>query len=368
MSLSKILRKISDHLVPLSWLSYAAPYLYYFLLHLRDGEIHFLEWKKTQYFINYLDYGLIKRGLVGNFFVFIPTDFYKYLIVIVHTAIFAGLLKLFSHLTDLARHQESAKTSLIWLRVLFIFSPFFALQAGYDVGRYDLLNLLLLTASINFMQQGRSYLVSLLTVIALLNHEAYLFYGVPLITFLMIDKVLQEKSTQHISHTSKIALTLHVATAAMATMILYLYGNRKQQLDSAIGLGQQAWNRDLLEPSFGATQNQTILLIVVLCSIFMWIATLYMTNRGKPDLLILATLSPLVLFFLGVDYARWCGLLFFVVLMITFYKITSCGWQLNHWSMKALGLVFITPLGPIGIERLFPFWMQLLPLFKRLFA
>ena len=364
----QLLRKISGLLIPLACMSYALPYLYYFLINIRDGDIYFLDWKKTQYFINYFEYGFIKRGLIGNIFVFVPAAQIKYWIVTFHTILFLALLFLFARITDHKKYDRSAWKSLDWLRAFFIFSPFLVLQAGYDVGRYDLLNLLFLMLSMVFVHRGYYYPTLLLTTLGLLNHEAYLFYGVPIVTALMAQKLEITNTSVAGMFRYKLPFILHVVGALLTALLIYAFGNKKQKLDSALGLGQQVWSRDLWEPSLGASTAQTILLGIVLTSIFLWLVALYAVNKKKPDFLILGAVVPLALFFLGVDYARWCGLIFFVTCVITIHKITIEQWRLNHWTLSTLGLLFLLPLGPIGIETLFPFWAQILPILKAILA
>lgn len=368
MFCKQLLRKVSGLLIPLACISYAIPYLYYFLLTIRDGDIYFLDWKKTQYFINYFEYGFIKRGLIGNIFVFVPAAQIKYWIVAFHTILYLGLLFLFARITDHKKYDRSVWESLDWLRAFFIFSPFLALQAGYDAGRYDLLNLLFLVFSMLCIQRGRYYPTFLLTALGLLNHEAYLFYGVPIVTALIAQKLEITKTSVAELFGQKLTFILHVIVALLTTLLIYAFGNKRQQLDSALGLGQQAWSRDLWEPSLGASIEQTILLGLVLTSIYLWLVALYAANKKKPDFLMLSAIAPLALFFLGVDYARWCGLIFFVTFVITIQKVTIEQWRLSHWTLTTLGLLFLLPLGPIGIERLFPFWAQILPILKIIFA
>ena len=179
-----------------------------------------------------------------------------------------------------------------------------ALQVGYDVGPYDLLNLLVLALSMVFVHRGYYYPTLLLTTVGLLNHEAYLFYGVPIVTALMAQKLEITKTSVADMFRYKLPFILHVVGALFTALLIYAFGNKKQKLDSALGLGQQVWSRGLWEPSLGASTAQTILLGLVLTSIFLWLIALYAVNKKKPDFLILGAVVPLTLFFLGVDYAR----------------------------------------------------------------
>lgn len=368
LSINKSFQNISDHFFILSGVAYGLPFIYYLLLTLRDGDIHFLEWKKTQYLVNYFDYGFIKRGLVGNLFILLPTDHIKYYVVLFHTILFFGFIWLIARLTDKNSYPPHTSQSLNAIRVILVLSPFGALQFGYDVGRYDLLNLILLVISIQVIQRQQFLLASVLSVLALLTHEAYLFYGVPLTFALMLQTSHLFKYDHSRFLTLSFNMACHVIFVASTALVLYVFGGRKLALGPDVGLGQQVWNRDLLEPSFGANAAETTTLIAILALIYLWLLAFYRANNGKPDALLLTVLAPTALFFLGWDYARWTGLIFTAGLLIVYYKLTVNKWQFNHWALRYGGLLFLLPLGPIGVERFFPFMIQIFPLFKRLYT
>jgi hypothetical protein len=163
-------------------------------------------------------------------------------------------------------------------------------------------------------------------------------------------------------------MACHVVFVASAALVLYAFGDRKLAIGPDTGLGQQVWNRGLLEPSFGANTAETTILLATLALIYLWLIAFYRVNNGKPDALLLTVLAPTALFFLGLDYARWTGLIFTVGLLIVYYKLTVAKWQFNHWTVRYGGLLFLLPLGPIGVERFFPFMTQIFPLFKRLYT
>ena len=365
---NRALKRISDHFVTFSLLAYLLPFIYYLLLTLRDGDIYFLDWKKTQYLVNYFDYGFIKRGLVGNLFIFIQLEQIKYYIVLFHTSLFILFIWMVARLTDKRSYSECSAQQLDWLRALFVLSPFTALQIGFDIGRYDLLNLTLLVLTIKAIREQKFFLTALLSVLALLTHEAYLFYGLPLVFALTVQKVWVLNADKHALQKTKLTILIYAISLLCVCLLMYLFGSQKKEVSSSAGLGQQVWKRDLLEPSFGATTSEMIILIAILTLIYFWLICFYATNRAKPDTLLLSTLPPLALFFLGVDYARWSGLIFFTALLVVYHKVTVCRWHFNHWLTRSLGLLFFLPMGPIGIERFFPFLAQIFPLFRRFYS
>ena len=365
---NRALKRISDHFATFALLAYLLPFIYYFLLTLRDGDINFLDWKKTQYLVNYFDYGLIKRGLVGNLFILIPLEQIKYYIVLFHASLFVLLTWLIARLTDKRSDAEGTAKQLDWLRALFVLSPFTSLQIGFDIGRYDLLNLILLVLSVKAIQEQKFFLTALMTACALLTHEAYVFYGLPLIFALTVQKVWVLKADTPAFQKTKLTVVIYAISLLCVCILMYLFGSQKKAISSSAGLGQQVWNRDLLEPSFGATMSEMIILIAILALIYVWLISFYATNRAKPDILLLSSVPPLALFFLGVDYARWSALIFITALLIVYHKVTVDRWHFNHWLTRSLGLLFFLPLGPIGIERFFPFLAQIFPLFRRFYS
>ncbi len=57
---------VSRYFLPLSIFSYLVGFAQHLFKAIDRGHFYALDWKITQYHINYIDFGLVKRGLFGT--------------------------------------------------------------------------------------------------------------------------------------------------------------------------------------------------------------------------------------------------------------------------------------------------------------
>ncbi len=373
-----LLQFVSDRFVLLSLVSYAfglALYIYEYLKYKVD-PFRFLEWKLTQYYVNYFEHGFVKRGILGTlsqpFLQLWPNnELLPYVLIIALSGFFAltfftvvsrAIVKLENKLPTSEQHKIQAFRAMIAIGAVG-----FA-QLAYDVGRYDLPNILILMLSIYYILRSQFAPVVLLTMLGILNHEAYIFYGVPLICSVVLSKSFDRNISLRpaqlfITLTAPQSLRAWALILACATLaiIILSQGNPVELSNISAKRGLNAWDRGILEPYVGSSPVETLLVFLILFILYGWLYSFYRWNKRGPDLIFISTLCPILLFAMGIDIGRWITIIFFVVAVSVYVNIIAFGFTLQpgtfrrSWSL----LFFALPIGPIGIETLFPY-LQLL--------
>lgn len=347
--LDRYLGFASKHFWPLAIGCHVISYLYYFHLYRRDGAWRFFDFKATQYAVNYLEHGFVKRGLVGTVFFFVEHEHVRSLMIGLTTVFFVLLFRAID--TQVCARRESTGGEVV--RALLATSPFGAFQLSFDAGRYDVINLYLLVAALFGIAHGRIALASVLASIGVLVHEAFVVYGLPLILALQYSRMRAVPGRPRaVPELAAIALLITGPVAcALAIVVL---GNSAAVTRLRYGTGQEVWERGLFEVSFGETPLEAVVLVLVLASLYGWLAAFYRRNKGGFDVFALASLAPLGLFLLGVDCARWTALCFMTILVVVLIKIQLQGWTLEARSLRYGMFLALLPWGPIGITDLFP--------------
>lgn len=162
----------------------------------------YANWTPGYYYINYWEFGFVKRGLLGTLISLTglnrlvePTVF----TCIVHILGLVALSLLFwllaHHCTRDLSPEDRRRTP--WLYAVFLTSPALFLHFGFDLGRVDLfglnitlLALLVLMNSASLITRAATALVT--TTVGLLSHEAYLFFWLPLLGLGLIQSLAPE--------------------------------------------------------------------------------------------------------------------------------------------------------------------------------
>jgi hypothetical protein len=337
-------------LAMLAWLIGAAPHLADWALAGTPPDA--LVWNMTHYHVSYQEFGFLRRGLVGSaiaplFALFPDGGFAEYAVMLgidlalcLALAVLAG--RLFLPVGAAAPGQR-------FFAAAILIAPVGMMQLGYDMARLDHANFLLCALAVTQVLAGRAWLAAILMVLALLVHEAVLFYGLPVVLALALRRSLTEAAT--------VALPALAAVAALA-----LWGGTEADLAVAlppeVNLAASVWVRDMLEPARGFPPQHYVIAayMALLPMLLLW--RHYRLNGLAPDLLCLAPAGTLALFALGVDYGRWAQCLFFAVLLVLAVAPRigrQRGAELTPLPLRAAILPWIAPLGPIGIAVLYPF-------------
>ena len=151
---------------------------------------------KGYYYVNYFDLGFIKRGLVGSIFKITHLSDYlnPTLLVLTSHLFFSILFSISFWIFTRSCFKDFKLKEKISFYTLFTLSPVLFLRLGYDIGRMDLICLVLslftiiLTLSNSYSFINKCIFISLSISIQLLIHEASLFFYSPLIIGLLVYK------------------------------------------------------------------------------------------------------------------------------------------------------------------------------------
>lgn len=327
--------------------------------------------KIAHYYINYLDFGFTKRGLVGTLLKI--TGSYPSVVTIEYMAFGMGLSICFT--TGYAIYQLRSyfdSVSYILFAGLLIFNPGTLANLGYDLGRFDQLLILCTIFSLYFIYKGELLKLIAISIIGLLIHELFLIMFLPMLLYVTVShSKLGLRETRYL-----------VGTIASVLALLFFFGKIEsksfQEIAATItvegfnfGDYGRIWKStfwenirytfdsiatfssgDLTKLALGATY--TVLTFLLLIMIFSYN---HLDWRGFA----LIFFASLPIFFLGLDYSRWYslmiinGFVYFVFLIIHSEKsrmqITN-----QHRTVILLLLIIGIILGPIGIIRSFPFF------------
>lgn len=337
-------------LAMLAWAIGAAPHLMGWAL--SGSPPPALEWNLTHYHVSYLEFGFLRRGLVGSLvaplFALLPDGgLGEYGVMLgLDAAIAAGLAWLVARLF-LPTGPDAPGQRLF--AAAFLIAPVGMMQMGYDLARLDHVNFVLMSGALAAVLGGRAMLAAGLVTLAMLVHEAVLFYGVPVIVALALRRSLAE--------------ALIIALPALgAALALALWGGTSADLGTALppqaDLAASVWTRNLLEPARGFPPQHYLVAAYLALVPLLLLWRHYALNRLAPDLLMLAPATTLALFVLGVDYGRWSHCLFVSVLMVIAAAPRldrQPGADLAPLPVKVALAPWLLPLGPVGIALLYPF-------------
>jgi hypothetical protein len=128
-------------------------------------------------------------------------------------------------------------------------------------------------------------------------------------------------------------------------------------LPESVLQGAPAWSRSLLQIQAGLSVYQYAVVAFYCMSPYVLLRSFYRCYRLQYDALFVSSFAPLALFFLGIDYARWSALIFVAVLAVILIHLWDGMPPLKQAPSalsKAILLIYMLPLGPIGIDSPFP--------------
>lgn len=299
-------------------------------------------------FVSYFDYGFVRRGMIGTLLSSLP-DNKKHIFYVMF--VFLSIIVTFYTLYSLYKKSNRAKAALIILW-LFAISPLGAMQFGCNFGRFEFINYLIIILSVFSIARFNCIFISPLMVVGLLVHEAFIFYGWPLVFSVVLDKKLKEGKGLI---RSVIEVFGVFAIPVIFAVLLFFFGNSNVNAEGA--------NRAVFEVLPFYYKNNIPYLahsvaFVYILTIFCFHKYVYNSNKHPIDSFFLAPYACLSLFLFGIDYMRWSAILFFVVCFSLLYKYTNNEFNASIKfgpamiiSLSILGFPF---LGPIGTIRPFP--------------
>lgn len=354
-SLVSICRK---RFILLSVVSYLAGALLHLINYLDEGKLSAFTWKITQYHINYVDFGFVKRGLLGTLLYPMLSAFEAgsageiVFLWSLDLACFGLILILLNRALRRLPDEWSD-----WFRVVIIFSPLGFMQYAYDVGRYDHFNYLVVAGIVACLANRRLGVASATLAAGVLLHEAVFFYALPL--------VLAAVWTEKVSLAKAAALAV-APVAAMALVVLF--GNASAEamatLPAAVSGGAEVWERGIFEPAKDFGIRDSMILALYLALLAGLIMRYAMASGGPRLILMLPVICCLPLFGLGIDYFRWVHLMFvsFIATAILLARQAPVhSTSMTTWD-KGLVLALAIPVGPFGVEWGLPLAIKVLSL------
>lgn len=326
----------------------------YIAVFLKSGHLTFLDWKLTQFHASYLEFGFIKRGIVGTPFLLIfeglNLDKTEKIIAVV---LFDSILYLI-FLVVVGRALFFKEIERIWVAIfaaLLIFSPLGLSQWSFDTGRLDHLNFILLALCASALLREKYFLSGSLAAFGVLVHEAFAIYAVPSLIFIEIARARARKN-----HTGVMKLSILIGPAFVAFASVVIWGNIENPTDlqklATFYNGSSVWDRGFMEPALSLSFLSYLTIVIYIALTYILFFRLAIANGGAwATALIFVT--PLVLFVAGIDYARWLHIIFIslILVMIAMPKQSIMPTRLE----KICCIILCIPLGPIGITTVLPY-------------
>lgn len=299
--------------------------------------------------VNYFEFGFIRRAFIGTLISFIDNAFFKELFFIIINII----IIIFTLYIIFRKFFEIDKSFYKFILIVFTLSPLGAMQVGYTFGRFEHINFFLILACITLIDKRKYYLSSILISCGLLIHEAFFIYGIPLIFIYSVEKF------------KRIAIKkLSILFIPVICLALYLaiYGNsEKAALLSALGA-----NRGLVDiRQFEITDSALFLYLFLTISNHIYVLKKLKLKITYFDITPYLTLS---LFIFGLDYARWIGILFYLVIISIYIRVKDIKKKpVYKFEFKFTSFCLAFPFfGPVGIVYAYPIINNFLQLIERL--
>lgn len=327
----------------------------------RDRSLDkFQSWGVTQYYMNYLDFSFVKRGLVGTLLhpvftrIGADVDLAKIVILLLDALLFIALVLALDRSTKAVLRDDGVLAKLV--RTAIVVSPVGVMQYSYDPGRFDHINFALIALATALLLNRRNLAAGAVVAIGVLVHEAVFVYAFPL----LVAMALALGSGTWEARARSVVLFGIVPLAAAVSVALF--GNTDVNpaavLPPTVLQGAEVWQRGVLEPATSYSPLQLALLAFYVVAPYVLLWHFYRANGIRVDLVFAAALSPIALFVLGIDYFRWCQLVFVAVLGALFFHASRGRGMLElpGSALAKMALVaYLLPLGPIGVVQPFPF-------------
>lgn len=338
--------------------------------------------RTTQYFFSYQEFGFIRRGLFGTLLHPFPA-----LLSRTGLAAVCGLLLVLFAVQFWRFLVSSTSTASprgrAALAVLCAFMPAFFLRLGWDFGRFDVVDLMAAVASLVLIGQSRWFLASLPAAGAILVHENFIFFSLPLMLAVAQSTMMsQPPGTRTVSWS-----TLLAAPALASFAVLFLgrsnltyaelidhFSNNPTYLRAVPGgtvqheeisvIARTWWDNFVLNGRMFIEKRAYFHLpIILVWFAFLWryVTRFYAQNGLRRGILVYAGLSPLLLGVIGFDYYRWFAMAAVNLLIVLVWECRSLARRgasaVIAWDLNAKVLVASALLGPICNTKsfLYPF-------------
>lgn len=313
-------------------------------------------WKLTQYFVNYADHGFAKRAVIGTLLrpftrLFDDPQILAFALMV---AMNLGSLALILWLVPrFIPHRDGPPDLAVMLRAALVLGTLGLVQVVYDLGRFDMPVIALGLGVLALGLRGWNVSAGLVAGLAVLVHESFVVYLLPLILALLWQATAQRGGVRAAVY----GVLPTILIAGCAAVLVLALGNSDAVAQIPYGQGHEVWTRGLIEVLPNLYRWETAVLLLYWAAV---LVALFLFSRGNGvgiDLVLVASLAPVLLNLFGIDQARWLALGFWVVLISTAAQASCLGrtWpELTLWQRRALYLLCL-PLGPAGAAHLL-FW------------
>ena len=134
------------------------------------------------YLVNYQEFGFIKRGFIGTLLVGLGVPVTRWTLSFLFVSFVVGLFVMAMVFFRWATQEVGRHTPFVRnLAILCTLSPCTFLHFGYNLGRLDVINVILLMGAIMIVPRGRGWYAGALAVIGMLIHEGFIFTEYPVL-------------------------------------------------------------------------------------------------------------------------------------------------------------------------------------------
>ncbi|TMO83724.1 hypothetical protein [Pseudoalteromonas spongiae] len=337
-----------------------------------DGQFKDLvgAWNNTHYAINYIEFGFVKRGLVGSIYYLTFGEIKQSYLVLTQISFIA----LFIWATFIFFRSLGMQNSRVHL--LFLIAPATLMQFASDFGRFDVLLTCCFLLSLSFLQKNLMIALGF-AIVGILIHEIYVFTFLPA-TFLILA-VTKNKGNTFLATTQYLIKQPSVYFTLVFIVTVLIFGKFEGGYLNLLTAFEKkgiplitdpsgsihVWSRSISDNIGFTIEHKLRLNLAMAGSVFTVIITIIYFKllgtqlRKFQYLLIVACYLPL--FLLGTDYARWISLAF-ITLFCTFVMIEKepvsevVDWRLKYFSLY----------GPFGYSGFPPILIKIKDLAKQL--
>lgn len=341
-------------------------------------------WKTSQFFFSYQELGFVSRGLVASLLhPFTPVLSAPGLLAITALMLLAFVVVWWLW-SDRAVQDLPAADRAVFVAVCAL-APSTLQRMGFDYGRFDPLNVLLLLASLALLRRSRDVMAGAVAAVAVLIHEGFLILQFPVLCALILSDG-RAVDGQHLQRLGRFLLLPGLAAIAVVT-----WGRYEPGIDALVA--HFAADPVYRAAAPGGAPNRDALLVITrslrenwefnaaffaerrpwghLALIVSWLAVFgvffdrfFARNGLRRDWLYFSVYSPLLISVIACDYFRWAALVSINMLVVMFLKLG--GRQRDGrpaviaWDVWAKLAVASCLLGPISNTKSFPLFFTLL--------
>lgn len=328
------------------------------------------------YYVNYDDFGFIKRGLWGttlhylNLNNFMENTYIEY--IIIYMAVSIAFIMMFWYFFS-KKTPPILSIQDVYLALIAILSPSIFLHLGYAPGNFDVILMLIFIINIIIVERGKIYTASLISAGAILVHEVYLLSFLPFLLWLLLEKYDLKTAIKFcippiISMSAlllwgKLAMTKEDYISQLEKISpLLLKRDGYFELTSSI-----SENINIGISSLSNPENWRLTPVAIVYTILIYLFLLRYIDRKKIKYFyvgILASIMPLSLSIVGNDVFRWLSFVvfnLFIFMLIERKSDFSKPTKMDIVLVIIISLfVFLGPMGSVFNNRPFPIIQTLL--------